>query len=454
MFMAAWNATELAQRDRQHLVHSLYHPNDHQQPLIFTRGEGIHLYDVSGKQYIDGLSGLWNVVVGHGRAELAEVAAAQMKTLAYCSSYVGSSNIPAIELAERLAKMAYPNLNMSFFTSGGAESTESAFKTARYYWKIKGKPEKFKVIAREHAYHGVTLAAMSATGMTPYWPMFEPRVPGFVHCSTPYTYRFQGARSGETIGEAAARSLEEMILKEGADTVAAFIAEPVQGAGGVIPAPDDYFPRIREICTRHQILFIADEVITGFGRTGRRFALMRWGVEPDIMAFAKAITSGYVPLGGIMISDEIRDAILSAPPEKRWMHAFTYSGHPTSCAVALRNLDIIDQEGLVERADKMGARLIKGLQGLSDLPMVGDVRGLGLMAAVELVKDKPSKEAFDPKLSVGGKVHKATIKRGLFSRVKGDSFLLAPPLIIKEEQVDQIVSIVGEAIQEVAKEVA
>jgi adenosylmethionine-8-amino-7-oxononanoate aminotransferase len=420
MFMAAWNATELAQRDRQHLVHSLYHPNDHQQPLIFTRGEGIHLYDVSGKQYIDGLSGLWNVVVGHGRAELAEVAAAQMKTLAYCSSYVGSSNIPAIELAERLAKMAYPN----------------------------------KVIAREHAYHGVTLAAMSATGMTPYWPMFEPRVPGFVHCSTPYTYRFQGARSGETIGEAAARSLEEMILKEGADTVAAFIAEPVQGAGGVIPAPDDYFPRIREICTRHQILFIADEVITGFGRTGRRFALMRWGVEPDIMAFAKAITSGYVPLGGIMISDEIRDAILSAPPEKRWMHAFTYSGHPTSCAVALRNLDIIDQEGLVERADKMGARLIKGLQGLSDLPMVGDVRGLGLMAAVELVKDKPSKEAFDPKLSVGGKVHKATIKRGLFSRVKGDSFLLAPPLIIKEEQVDQIVSIVGEAIQEVAKEVA
>ncbi|MDH7500802.1 MAG: aspartate aminotransferase family protein, partial [candidate division NC10 bacterium] len=374
-------------------------------------------------------------------------------TLAYCSSYVGSSNIPAIELAERLAKIAYPRLNMTFFTSGGAESTESAFKTARFYWKVKGKPEKIKIIAREHAYHGVTLAAMSATGMTPYWSMFEPRVPGFVHCATPYSYRFQGARPGESVGQAAARSLEETILREGADTVAAFIAEPVQGAGGVIPAPDDYFPLIREICSRHQVLFIADEVITGFGRTGRRFALQRWGVEPDIMAFAKAITSGYVPLGGIMISDEIKDAILSAPPEKRWMHAFTYSGHPTSCAVALRNLDIIDREGLIENADRMGARLINGLKGLSSLPMVGDVRGLGLMAAVELVKDKESKAPFDAKLNVGGRVHKAAIQRGLFSRVRGDSFLLAPPLIIKEEQVDQIVNILGEAIQEVAKEV-
>ncbi len=451
--MAAWTATELTQRDRQHLIHPLYHPNDHQTPLIFARGEGIYLEDVNGKRYIDGLSGLWNVVLGHGRAELAEAAAAQMKTLAYCSSYVGSSNIPAIELANRLAEITYPSLNMVFFTSGGSESTESAFKTVRYYWKVKGKPEKIKIIAREHAYHGVTLASMSATGITPYWTMFEPRVPGFLHCASPYSYRFEGARPGESIGEAAARSLEEMILREGADTVGAFIAEPVQGAGGVIPPPDDYFPRIREICTRHQVLFVADEVITGFGRTGRRFALMRWGVEPDIIAFAKAITSGYIPLGGIIVSDEIKDAILSAPPEKRWMHAFTYSGHPTCCAVALRTLDIIDREGLVERADKMGARLIQGLKGLSDLPMVGDVRGLGLMAAVECVKDKATKAPFDPKLNVGVRVHKAAIKRGLFSRVKGDSFLLAPPLIINEEQVDQIVNILGEAIQEVAKEV-
>ncbi len=450
--MAPFNATELVQKDQQHLIHSLYHPGDHLTPLIFVRGERIYLYDVNGKRYIDGLSGLWNVVVGHGRAELAEAAAAQMKTLAYCSSYVGSSNIPAIELADRLAEMAYPSLNMVFFTSGGAESSESAFKTVRFYWKVKGKPDKIKIIARDQAYHGVTLAAMSATGIAPYWTMFEPRVPGFVHCASPYPYRFQGARPGETIGEAAARSLEETILREGADTVGAFIAEPVQGAGGVIAPSDDYFPRIREICNKYQVLFIADEVITGFGRTGRRFALLRWGVEPDIMAFAKAITSGYVPLGGIMVSDEIRDVMLSVPPEKRWMHAFTYSGHPTCCAVALENLKIIDREGLIENADKMGARLINGLKELSNLPMVGDVRGLGLMAAVEFVKDKATKVPFDPKLNVGPKVHRATIKRGLFTRVKGDSYLLAPPLIITEAEVDQIVNILGEAIQEVAKE--
>jgi adenosylmethionine-8-amino-7-oxononanoate aminotransferase len=452
--MATRDVTELVEKDRHYLMHSLYHPRDHQRPLIFVRGEGIYLYDVTGKKYLDGLSGLWNVVVGHGRAELAEAAASQMKTLAYCSSYVGSSNVPAIELAERLATISYPSLNMTFFTSGGTESTESAFKTARYYWKIKGRPEKIKIIAREHAYHGVTLAAMSATGMTNYWPMFEPRVPGFVHCASPYIYRFQGARPGETVGQAAARSLEETILREGPETVAAFIAEPVQGAGGIIPPPDDYFPLVREICRKYEVLFIADEVITGFGRTGRRFALMRWGVEPDIMAFAKAITSGYVPLGGIMISDEIRDAILSAPPEKRWMHAYTYSGHPTCCAVALRNLGIIDREGLIDNAERMGQRLLAGLKGLSGLPMVGDVRGLGLMVAVELVRDKESKEPFDPKLSVGPRVHQATIKRGLFSRVKGDTFLLAPPLIIGEAEVDRIVNILGEAIQEVAREVA
>ena len=451
--MKALNGTALVQKDQQHLIHPLYFSGDHREPLVFVRGERIYIFDVNGKRYIDGLSGLWNVAVGHGRGELGEAAAAQMKTLAFCSSYVGSSNIPAIELADRLAEMAYPNLNMTFFTSGGAEANESAFKTARFYWKVKGKPEKTKVIAREHAYHGLTLATMSATGITPFWPMFEPRIPGFVHCASPYPYRFQGAHSGETIGEAAARSLEETILREGADTVAAFIAEPVQGAGGVIAPPADYFPRIREICTRHQVLFIADEVITGFARTGRRFALLHWNIEPDIMAFAKAITSGYAPLGGIMVSDEIKDVLLSVPPEKRWMHAFTYSGHPTCCAVGLENLKIMEREGLVEKADKMGARLINGLKGLSNLPMVGDVRGLGLMAAVEFVKDKATKTPFDPKLNVGPKVHKATVKRGLFTRVKGDSYLLAPPLVITEAEIDQVVNILGEAIQEVAKEV-
>ncbi|MCA9993097.1 MAG: aspartate aminotransferase family protein, partial [Anaerolineales bacterium] len=343
--------TDLVTSDQAHMLHPLQHPAAHAAPLIFARGEGVWLYTVDGRPILDGLAGLWNVLVGHGRVELAAAAQQQMTALAYCSNYAGTSNLPAIALAERLAGFAYPNLHYTYFTSGGAEANESAFKTARYYWKRLGKPNKVKVIARQDAYHGVTLAAMSATGITPYWPMFEPRVPGFLHIVAPYPYRFAGdTRPGESIGQAAARALEQAILREGPDSVAAFIAEPVQGAGGVIVPPDDYFPRVREICDQYGVLFIADEVITGFGRTGDWFALNRWGVQPDILSFAKGITSGYLPLGGIQVSDTIRDVILSAPPAERWMHAYTYSGHPTCCAVALANLDILAQEALPAQA--------------------------------------------------------------------------------------------------------
>jgi adenosylmethionine-8-amino-7-oxononanoate aminotransferase len=432
------------ERDQQHLLHPLQHPTAHQNPLIIESGHGIWLRTVDGREVIDGLAGLWNVLIGHGNEELAEAAHRQMAELAFTSNYVGVSNRPAIALAERLAGFAYPSLNYTYFTSGGAEANESAFKTARYYWKRLGKPDKIKVIARQDAYHGVTLAAMSATGITPYWPMFEPRVPGFLHIAAPYPYRYEGdVKEGESIGQAAARALEEAIVREGPDTVAAFIAEPVQGAGGVIVPPDDYFPRVREICDEYDVLLIADEVITGFGRTGDWFALNRWGVEPDVMTFAKGITSGYLPLGGMQLSDEIRDAILSAPPNQRWMHAYTYSGHATCCAVGLKNLDILERENLVERAEQMGQRLLAGLQTLMELPMVGDVRGLGLMAAVEFVADRESKAP----AGIGDRVQQACLERDLFTRTKGDSLLLAPPLIISQAEVDQVVAIVGEAIE-------
>ncbi len=444
--MRTGSLSDLATLDAAHLLHPLYHPAEHAGAHIWVKGEGATLTDAEGRSYLDGLSCLWNVNVGHGRAELAAAAAEQMATLAFATGYTGSSNVPAIRLAARLREVAYPNLVMTFFTSGGAESNETAFKTARFYWKVLGRPGKVKIIAREHAYHGVTLAAMSATGMAGYWPMFEPRVPNFIHTTSPYPYRFQGARPGETVGQAAARMLEETILREGPETVAAFIAEPVQGAGGVIVPPDDYFPRVREVCTRHQVLFIADEVITGFGRTGTYFALTRWGVQPDILSFAKGITSGYLPLGGIMVSEPIRQALLSVPPEKRWMHAFTYSGHPTCCAVALKNLEILEREGLVERAARMGERLLKGLQTLSALPAVGDVRGLGLMCGVELVADKATKAPFPPERKVGEQVRRAAEARGLFTRIRGDVILLAPPLVVAEAQVDRIVQILGEAI--------
>ena len=298
-------------------------------------------------------------------------------------------------------------------------------------------------------YHGVTMAAMSATGLPVYWPMFEPRVPGIVHIESPYPYRFVNPTPEVSDGVAAANLLEEAILREGPETVAAFIAEPVQGAGGVIVPQDDYFSRIRAICDKYEVLLIADEVITGFGRTGRWFALEHYGIEPDIVQFAKGITSGYVPLGGIGISDRIREAIHSAPPDKRYMHAYTYSGHPTCCAVALRNLRIIEEEGLVERAAVLGERLLNGLKTLDALDGVGDVRGKGMMAAVELVADKATKQPYPAEANVGARVYQEMLKRGLFTRVLGDMILLAPPLVSTEEQIDQIVAIIGESVQAV-----
>jgi len=405
---------------------------------------------VDGKEYIDGLAGLWNVLVGHGNTELADAARKQMAQLAYSSNYVGAANVPAIELADRLAGFAYPNLNTTYFTSGGAEANESAFKTVRYYWKRMGRPAKVKVIARERAYHGVTLATMSATGMSAYWRMFEPRVPNFLHIPAPYPYRFEGdTEPGETIGQAAARALEAAILREGPDTVGAFIAEPVQGAGGVIVPPDDYFPRVRGICDEYDVLLISDEVITGFGRTGEWFALGRWNVHPDIMSFAKGITSGYLPLGGMQISDKIRETIMNAPAGERWLHAYTYSGHPTCCAVALKNLEILERQNLVDSAARMGQRLMDGLHRLQEeLECIGNVRGLGLMCAIELVADRETKEP----AGIGGQVQRACIDRGLFTRTVGDSLVFAPPLVIRAHEIDQMVQIVGESIAAVQEQ--
>jgi adenosylmethionine-8-amino-7-oxononanoate aminotransferase len=290
---------------------------------------------------------------------------------------------------------------------------------------------------------------MSATGLPAFWPMFEPRTPGFLHIDAPDPYRFINTTPEVSLGVAAATALEEIILREGSDTVAAFIAEPIQGAGGVIIPPADYFPRIREICTRHDVLFIADEVITGFGRTGRWFGLEHYGVEPDIMQFAKGITSGYVPLGGVGVSDKVRDVINGVPPGKRWMHAFTYSGHPTCCAVALSNLDIIEREQLVERSAAGGARLLDKLRTLESLKAVGHVRGQGLIAAVEVVADKTTKNLYPAEAGITQRLTDALLERGLYTRVALDCICLAPPLVTTDAQLDQIVDIVQDAITHV-----
>lgn len=429
-------------------LHPTYHPKTHANPLVIERGEGVWLYTTDGQKILDGMAGLWNVNVGYGREELAEAAYEQMKKLAFTSGFSGMTNLPSIELADKLAGFAYEGLNTTMFTSGGSEANDSAFKTARYYWKRKGKPGKYKVIARNGAYHGVTLSGTFATGLEKYHTMFGPAVEGFVHIPAPYPYRFAGEmKAGETVGQAAARALEEAILREGADTVAAFIAEPVMGVGGVIIPPDDYFPLVRAICDKYGVLFISDEVITGFGRTGEWFALKHWNVKPDILSFAKAITSGYAPLGGIQISDEIRETMESASDSEAYMHGYTYSGHAMVCAVGLKNLEIMEREDYPKRAREMGKRLGDGLQSLKEFPFVGDVRGLGLIFGVEIVSNKETKAA-DPALAA--RIFKAAQERGLRSRPLGNTLAFSPPLAINEDEVDEIIKRLGAAMDSVS----
>lgn len=441
--------SESISNDQQHLIHPLHHPNFHRAPKIWVRGRGSIIEDAEGHEYIDGLAGLWNVNVGHGRQELAQAAFDQMSTLAYHSTYIGGSNLPAIQLARKLCEITYPQINSFYFTSGGAESSESSFKTARFYWKAVGKPDKIKIISRMRGYHGLTMAAMSATGMPAFWTMFEPRVPNFVQIEPPYPYRFNHTDPSVSVGVAAANLLEQKILQEGADTVAAFIAEPVQGAGGVIVPPADYFPRIREICDKYEVLFISDEVITGFGRTGKWFGLEHYKVQPDILQFAKGITSGYVPLGGIGVSDKIAEVMNSVPASQRWMHAYTYSGHPTCCAVALENIAIIEKERLVERAALQGAKLMQSLQSLKAMEGVGNVRGLGLIAAVEIVADKETKAQFPADRQFSQRMADALLAKGLYTRVLFDTIAICPPLVVTDEQIDRIVATIRETLPEV-----
>ncbi|HEY8369972.1 MAG TPA: aspartate aminotransferase family protein [Thermodesulfobacteriota bacterium] len=438
---------ELLEADRKHLIHPLLHPEDHQDPIIFVKGEGATLIDASGTRYIDGLSCLWNVNIGHGRRELADAAYAQMTSLEYASCYTGSSNVPAIELAAKIVEHAYPSSAAVFFTSGGAESNESALKTARFYHKARGNPNKTKFIARTFGYHGITFGAMSATGLAAYWKMFEPRMPGFFHAPAPYPYRYEGYPPFDQVGRLAAEAIEKLILEQGPETVAAVIGEPIQGAGGVIVPPPDYWPRVRAICDKYDVLLIADEVITGFCRTGKWFAMGHWGVEPDIVSFAKGVTSGYFPLGGIIVSKRIHETMLNVKWEDRWMHAYTYSGHPTGCAVGLANLKIMEAERLDERAAKLGTRLYEGLKSLSDLEWVGDVRGgYGLLAAVEIVKDKATRGDFPAAWKVGEHVKAQMKARGLVSRSVRDVICFAPPLTATEQEIDRIVEIMREAI--------
>jgi adenosylmethionine-8-amino-7-oxononanoate aminotransferase len=377
-----------------------------------------------------------------------------MATLAYNNNYVGFVNAPATLLAEKLVELSYPNLNAVYFTTSGAESNESAFKTARFFWKLQGKPDKIKIISRRWGYHGVTMAAASATGLPAYHQMFAPLVPNFIQAMGPYRFRCELETDGprpcsDPTHHDYAAELEKTLLAEGPETVAAILAEPVQGAGGVIPPPADYWPKLRAIADRHQVLLMADEVITGFGRTGKWFALDHWNVQPDIISFAKGVTSAYLPLGGIIVSEQVHNAINEAPLELKFMHAATYSGHATCCAVGLANIAIIEREGLVDRAAELGPKLISELKAaLEPLPWVGEVRGLGMMAAVELADPSATGAAYYANgVPVAARVVGRCQANGVIPRRLNNAIFMAPPLVSSEAQLNRLVEVLAEAIR-------
>lgn len=443
-------ASRLEELDRTHWLHpqgDLGAAAGTVPQLIFERGSGSTLVDVHGRSYLDLMAGLWNVNVGYGRAELAEAAAEQMGRLAYTSAYGGSGTAPAILLAARLAELAPGDLSVTYFASGGGEANDTAFKLARLYWRQRGKPSKVKIVARLRGYHGLTFGATSATGLPNFWEGVGPLAPGFLHAPAPHPYRYPGSGSP---GEGYAAALEEVIVAADPGTVAAVVAEPVQGAGGAIVPPADYFPRVRELCDRLGVLLIADEVITGFGRTGRWFGLENYGVVPDLMVFAKGITSGYLPLSGVMLTTDVHSVLRETGGALN--HGFTYSGHATACAVGLRNLRIIEEEGLVERAAALAPALAEGLAGLGSLEAVGDVRSLGLIGGVELVRDRSTRDSFDPALGVGRQVMLRCLEEGVILRaLPGDVIPICPPLVISEEELARGLAVLGSAIAEVVR---
>jgi len=449
--LSAAEASRLYELDRTHWLHpqgDLDAPPGTIPQLMFASGAGAILTDVEGREYVDGMASLWNVNVGYGRAELADAAATQMKSLAFSSAYGGFSTKPAIELAAKLAELAPGDLDVTYFASGGAEANDTAYKVARLYWKLRGEPARVNIVSRLRDYHGLTYGATSATGLANFWKGFEPLAPGFLHAPSPDPYRYSGEGSA---GEAYVKALEDVVLKAGVATVAAVVVEPVQGAGGVIVPPQDYFPLLRQVCNKYGLLLIADEVITGFGRTGRWFAMEHWNVQADLMVFAKGVTSGYLPLSGVMLTHAVHDTLKTA--KGPFQHGFTYSGHPTACAVGLRNLQILEDEHLVERAAERGAYLLQRLQELRSHEIVGDVRGLGLVAAVELVRDRATKQLFETSAGAARRVWLAALDEGVIVRpLTGDVLAMSPPFVISNEQIDRIVSVLDRAITRVERE--
>jgi adenosylmethionine-8-amino-7-oxononanoate aminotransferase len=448
----------LQERARRHLwMHftRLSSYADHEIPVM-VRGEGPYLWDQHGKRYLDGLSGLFVVQVGHGRTELAEAAARQASQLAYFPLW-SYAHPMAVDLAARVAERAPGDINRVFFTTGGSEAVESAWKLARQYFRAIGQPQRTKVVSRNIAYHGTSMGALSITGIPDLRTPFEPLVPGALHAANTDRYRCRFCAAAPACTLACADDIEDVIEREGPDTVAAVFVEPVQNAGGCFTPPDGYFQRLREICDRHGILLVSDEVICAFGRLGYDFGCQRYGYQPDIITCAKGLTSGYSPLGAMLCRDYLAEPFLSGTAS--FAHGFTFAGHPVSCAVAMANLDIFDKEDLLAHVREHEGELRSGLESLADIPIVGDVRGAGYFHAIELVKDQDTRETFsaeESELLLRGFLSGRLFEAGLICRAddRGDPVVqLSPPLVCGPEQFDEICSTLRTVLTEAADRV-
>ena len=405
---------------------------------VITRAEGVYLYDSDGRKVLDGMAGLWCVNVGYGRKELAEAAFRQMQELPYYNSFFKSAHPPAIELARRLAQLTPRQFNHVFFTGSGSEANDTILRMARRYWDVRGEGQRQVIISRVNAYHGSTVAGASLGGMAAMHSQGGLPIPGIVHIEQPYWFENGIDLGPEDYGLRAARRLAEKIEEIGPERVAAFIGEPIQGAGGVIIPPDTYWPEIQRICRHYGILLIADEVVCGFGRTGRWFGSEHFGFEPDFMTLAKGITSGYQPLGAVMVGDRVAEVLIQQGGE--FHHGYTYSGHPVACAVALANLRIIEGEGLVDRVrDDIGPYLQKRWAELGNHALVGEARGVGLIGALELVAHKASRTFFRDRGRAGTLCRDHCFANGLVMRAVRDTMIISPPLVLTHAQADELV---------------
>jgi putrescine---pyruvate transaminase len=446
------SATDHSAGDLAHLIHPL---TDHSRlsdvgPLVIVRGEGCELVAEEGQRLIDGMAGLWTVNLGHDREDLVAVASEQMRTLPYAATFGGVSSPPAIELAGRLAELAPPGLSGVFFVSGGSEANETAIKLARRHWIRRGQPRKSIVLAHERSYHGLSGVTTTATRLPAYHPEFGPAAPDIVEVPAPYTYRCAAGVPcvPESCPVCRGEALEAKIEELGAERVAAVIVEPVFGSGGVIVPPRGYLRRLREACDRHGVLLIADEVITGFGRTGAWFGCDHEDVSPDMITFAKGVTSGYVPLGGVIVSDELWEGLRDPGQRPGYlMHGFTHSGHPVACAVALANVEAIEREGWLERVRQASETLAGLIAPLRDHPEVGEVRQAGLMVGIELVCDRETRQRWPVEAARGRRAAVAARERGLLTRGLLDDILcLAPPFTISDRLLERSVEILGASI--------